>query len=44
MTNIAIRNAKFHGLDLYHDTPTPGNGDCAIVSVANNISTRECFE
>ena len=44
MTDTAIKNAKFHGIDLHRGIPTPGDGDCAFVATANNISMRECFE
>ena len=43
MVDIAISNAKFHGIDLHHGVPNLSNGDCAIEAVSDNISTRQEF-
>ena len=43
MVNIAILNAKYHGIDLHHGVPNLANGDCAIEAIADNISTRPEF-
>ena len=43
MVEIAILNAKFHGIDLHHGVPNLANGDCAIEAVTDNISTRPEF-
>ena len=43
MIDIAIENARFHGIHLHHSIPNRANGDCAIEAVADNVSTRLCF-
>ena len=43
MVEIAILNAKYHGINLHHGVPNLANGDCAIEAVTDNISTRPEF-
>ena len=43
MVESALQNAKAHGINVHHINPTPPNGDCAFIAIADNISTRQCF-
>ena len=44
IVDIAIKNAKAHGINLRHGVKSLGNGDCAFESVIDSINTRSCFE
>ena len=43
MVQIAIDSAADHGINLHHGVSNLANGDCLFESVADNISTRACF-
>ena len=43
MVEIAIENAKFHGINLHHERFNPGKGDCVFEAIADNVSERICF-
>ena len=44
MVNMALENAKYHSINLYHGVPNMADGNCAFESIIDNISTRSCFE
>ena len=44
MIEIAIQNAKYHGIDLILGTRNPAQGDCIFESVIDNINLRNCFK
>ena len=44
MVERALQNAEAHGIKLLHGNPTPPNGDCAFIAIADNISKRDCFK
>ena len=43
MVDIAIANARFHGIQLHLGALNSASGDCAFEAVADNISKRSCF-
>ena len=43
MVDTAIKNAKFHGINVHHGNPNNASGDCAFEAVADNISSRPCY-
>jgi hypothetical protein len=43
MVHIALESAASHGINLHHGVPNLANGDCLFESIADNISTRPCF-
>ena len=43
MLDKAIKNAKFHGVDLHPGVRNLGHGNCAFESIIDSINTRSCF-
>ena len=43
MVQIAIKNAAYHGIEVYGSNRIPSDGDCAFSSVIDNINSRNCF-
>ena len=43
IVSVAIKIAKFHGINLHHGVKNLGNGDCVIEAMADNITIRDCF-
>ena len=44
MVQTAVKNARFHGINLYQGVKTLANGDCILESVIDSINTRVCFK
>ena len=44
MVEKGISNAKSHGINVHHGVPNLADGDCAIESMIDGISTQSCFE
>ena len=43
MVYTSIENAKFHGINVHQGNPNNASGDCAFEAVADNVSSRPCF-
>ena len=43
MVNVALENAKFHGINIHHGIPNKAAGDCVFEAVTDNINVRACF-
>ena len=41
--STALKNASWHGINLYLGTPNNADGNCIFESIADNISSRPCF-
>ena len=44
MVERGISNARSHGINVHHGVPNLADGDCAIESMIDGISTQSCFE
>ena len=44
MLRNAIKNAQYHGINVYHGAKIRPDGDCVFGSVIDNLNSRECFD